>query len=182
MTTLYAFGLTPADVLTGLADDGETPKLQSGVVTFWNQKDAGTQYTVYLASDGTSPVTEVTTLTNAGGYLPGTVSTVYSPAPSMWVDGNGGAGPRVQIVSREAADLAVAALLLADNNLDAVTSLNDLTANVQIVVRYNSGTSSYPLRPLAAGTRCVLWKGPVAPTVGGGYAVDGLDDWDQEPA
>lgn len=183
----YAYGVTAADytVVAGTpADDGTAPVLfkPGGALTGWNQETAGTQQQLALDADGSTLVSSVTSSTGADGRLPGSVLTLYAQVPSMWIDGNGGAGPRIFMLSREAADLAAAALLLAGNNLDAVTSLNDLTANVQLVVLYDTGLGAYPLRPASAGGRCVLWKGPVAPPFGGGYAVDNLDDWDERAA
>jgi hypothetical protein len=51
------------------------------------------------------------------------------------------------------------------------------------IITYDTGSSSYPVRTsvTADTTRPVRWRGPVAPTIGGAYAVDGLDVWEMTP-
>jgi hypothetical protein len=51
------------------------------------------------------------------------------------------------------------------------------------VILYNTGSSSYPVRSTVTSdiTRPVRWRGPVAPTIGGTYAVDNLDVWEMTP-
>jgi hypothetical protein len=62
----------------------------------------------------------------------------------------------------------------------STSDLNTALRSVDAVVLYNSGTSSYPARSsVTADTqRPVRWRGPVAPTIGGAYAIDGLDVWE----
>ncbi|HYH74505.1 MAG TPA: hypothetical protein VD735_00940 [Candidatus Saccharimonadales bacterium] len=59
---------------------------------------------------------------------------------------------------------------------DLATALRSTDA----VIMYNSGNSSYPVRTTVTSDvqRPVRWRGPVAPTIGGAYAVDGLDVWE----
>jgi len=50
-------------------------------------------------------------------------------------------------------------------------------------VRYNTSTTSWPTRASATAdsTRTVIWIGPVAPSIGGSGAVDGVDVWWKTP-
>jgi hypothetical protein len=47
------------------------------------------------------------------------------------------------------------------------------------VIYYDTGSSSYPARPVLATP--VMWVGPVAPLIGGIGATDGLDFWRKTP-
>jgi len=69
----------------------------------------------------------------------------------------------------------------AANISSGVLGIDRNTAGSIIVNKYNSGTSSYPVRPTSNTNIIVDWEGPVAPTIGGSYAVDGLDRWTQTP-
>ena len=87
--------------------------------------------------------------------------------------------------------------LLAAHNTDgtltsaAVTTAGavtnaQLTAAVQhtdAVILYDTGAAAYPVRSTVTAdtTRPVRWRGPVAPTIGGNYAVDNLDVWEMTP-
>lgn len=67
----------------------------------------------------------------------------------------------------------------------AVTT-SDLAAllrTTDAVVAYNTATSSYPTRSSVTTdtSRPVRWRGPVAPAIGGAYAIDGLDVWEMTP-
>lgn len=182
--TWYAYGLDPSDytVVAGDVDgDGAYPvKFKPGVITAWNQKDAGAQIQLAGDADGATLIPSVSSSTGADDYLPGTIPTFYAQVPSLYIDGNGGSGPRLFKMSREAADLAVALAAAVANNLDAVTSLNALAANAVLSVRWNG--SSYPDRPVNAGDRTVEWEGPVPPVIGAQpYARDGIDKWLETP-
>ena len=50
---------------------------------------------------------------------------------------------------------------------------------VPALLRYDTGASSYPVRSTATSSpsRTVIWVGPIEPTVGGNYAVSGIDIW-----
>lgn len=65
-----------------------------------------------------------------------------------------------------------------ENGIESAHKTADRT---DAVIFYNTGASSYPLRTTvtSSATRRVRWVGPVAPTIGGGYAVDNLDVWEQ---
>lgn len=56
--------------------------------------------------------------------------------------------------------------------------------NIDAVVFYSTASASYPARSTVTTdtTRRVVWVGPVAPTIGGNYAVDGLDAWERTTA
>lgn len=58
-----------------------------------------------------------------------------------------------------------------------------LLRNTDAVVLYNSGSSSYPIRTTVTSdtSRPVRWRGPVAPTIGGAYAINNLDVWEMTP-
>lgn len=186
MTYWYAYGLTPADytVVAGPVDEdtGTYPVLfKPGTITGWNQKDAGAQVQLAADADGATLIPSVSSSTGADDYLPGTATTFYSQQPSLWIDGNGGSGPRLFMMSREAADLAVALGLQVANNSDAVTALNAKMVAVVRCVRWNG--SAYPDRPASAGeTETVEFEGPVPPVIGTGpNARDGVDRWIKTP-
>lgn len=67
----------------------------------------------------------------------------------------------------------------ADDSGAAATAI----ATAPGFVRYNTGTSSWPTRATATSdsTRTVIWIGPVAPSIGGSGAVDGVDVWWKTP-
>lgn len=183
MTYWYAYGLTPADytVIAGdIDDDGSYPvKFKPGTITAWNQKDAGAQVQLAADNEGSTLIPNVSSSTGSDDYLPGTAPTFYAQVPSLYIDANGGSGPRLFMMSREAADLAATLAAAVSNNLDAVTSLNALTANVVLSVRWNG--SSYPDRP-DVGSRTVEWEGPVPPVIDAApYARDGVDKWLETP-
>jgi hypothetical protein len=74
----------------------------------------------------------------------------------------------------------------ADGTLkDAVTetSLDATLRSVDAVVTYDTNTSSYPMRATvtADALRPVRWRGPVAPTIGGAYAINDIDIWEMTP-
>lgn len=63
-----------------------------------------------------------------------------------------------------------------------ISQLTDLMAELRktdATIFYSGG--SYPLRSTATSDslRRVRWVGPSAPTIGGGYAIDNLDIWEQ---
>lgn len=176
MTYWYAYGLTQSDytIVAGDAEEGAPVPVmfQSGTLTAWNQKDAGAQLQLALDAEGETLVTSVTSSTGVDDYLPGTLTTFYAQVPSLWIDGDGGSGPRLFMQSREAADMVVALRGDVSNNLDAVTALNTLTAYMLGFVVW---AGSWPLRP-PVGARRVIWFGPTAPPATVGYAVEG-DGW-----
>lgn len=67
----------------------------------------------------------------------------------------------------------------------AVTSsdLSTLLRTTDAVAVYNTSTSSYPVRSSVTSdtSRPVRWRGPIAPVIGGAYAIDGLDVWEMTP-
>ncbi len=65
----------------------------------------------------------------------------------------------------------------------SASQINTLLRSTDAVINYNTGTSSYPVRTTATTdtSRPVRWRGPVAPTIGGAYAVDNLDVWEMTP-
>ncbi len=74
------------------------------------------------------------------------------------------------------ADAAGAATTAQTN---AQTYADTQVATSPAFISYNTGSSSYPSRSTvtASSTRVVIWIGPVAPSVGGTGAVDGVDVW-----
>jgi hypothetical protein len=104
----------------------------------------------------------------AGTYLRGDGAWAAAPgAPVTSVNTQTGA------VSLTAANVGAYSTAQIDTALRAVDA----------IVIYDSGSSAYPLRSTvtADSLRPVRWRGPVAPTIGGGYAVDGLDVWEMTP-
>lgn len=66
------------------------------------------------------------------------------------------------------------------NHMEDGIDQADLDANVSDAVIFHNGTN-YPLRNTVTtnASRRVRWVGPTAPTIGGGYAIDNLDVWEQ---
>jgi hypothetical protein len=72
------------------------------------------------------------------------------------------------------------------NNLTSYytsTQIDSLLRSTDAVVLYNTGSSSYPIRTTVTSdtSRPVRWRGPVAPTIGGAYAINNLDVWEMTP-
>lgn len=63
------------------------------------------------------------------------------------------------------------------------TQIDGFLRNTDAVVLYNTGSASYPVRSTVTsdGSRPVRWRGPIAPTIGGAYAIDNLDIWEMTP-
>jgi hypothetical protein len=77
----------------------------------------------------------------------------------------------------------VVTLGASDVGAYSTSQVDTLLRSTDAVIVYNTGTSSYPVRTTATTdtSRPVRWRGPVAPTIGGSYAVDGLDVWEMTP-
>lgn len=62
-----------------------------------------------------------------------------------------------------------------------VAYIDALVQKVDAVVKYDAVSSTYPLRSTATSDikRRVRWVGPVAPGIGGNFAVDNLDIWEK---
>jgi hypothetical protein len=159
----------PATSLTG--QDGNLALFIPGaVITFYNASSAGTAYTDLLDNLDT-PITSVTT--DAFGEFP--EFSGPDGITSMWADGSGdGSGPRRKILCTDLGDE------VPDGLSDTIDVLTDLTDQMPVIVRYDDGTASWPVRPAVAGTRVVFWLGPTPPPIDGTYMLDNTDfffDW-----
>lgn len=176
----HSFG---ADLSAWATDLGDAATSQSGqdgnlalfipgaVINFWDSSSGGTMYEDLLDNLGT-PATTITTDSN--GEFP----TFSGPDDvwTMWADGSGdGSGPRRLIVATDVADTAASNKAAIDDLTNAVTSLQDLVASSLGIVEYDSGSSSWPMRP--SDSRIYMWVGPTAPPVGAPYMQDGRDFW-----
>jgi hypothetical protein len=74
-------------------------------------------------------------------------------------------------------------LAAVDVGAYSTSQIDTMMRNTDAIILYNTGSSSYPVRSTVTSdnTRPVRWRGPVAPTIGGSYAVDNLDVWEQTP-
>jgi hypothetical protein len=120
-----------------LENGDNIPVLQGGaVLTFWNAREGGTQYTD-LTEDvaGATPITSLVTSPGGDGYTIGQIPVFYGPpdVTSMWASADG--GTRVAIDSIDAGDLAGRAQSDLNNHITQLnghnTGLGDL-ADVEV--------------------------------------------------
>jgi hypothetical protein len=91
----------------------------------------------------------------------------------LWADGSGdGSGPRRRMIAADIGDEVGANKTTLLSMLDTVAALQNLAASSLGVVEYSSG---WPTRP--EDSRIIVWVGPTAPPIGGGYMQDGRDFW-----
>lgn len=163
--TAWTFGV--GDVVTaGSGVSGPQALVQTGVpVTLWTAQTGGTQITDLLDSTGVA-ISSVTTDATTG-EIPKFQGPDTSPETvSMWADA--GAGRQIILATDMGASIVALQTTVAAN----AASIAAL-ANAPVYIYYNSATGSYPVRPSTGAP--VWWVGPIAPVVGGGYAVAGLD-------
>lgn len=67
----------------------------------------------------------------------------------------------------------------ADVGADVSGAAAAVAATAPAIIRYNTGTSSYPTRASTTSdtNRTVIWIGPSAPSIGGSGAVNDIDVW-----
>lgn len=72
---------------------------------------------------------------------------------------------------------------LSSSGVDIGADTKDAVAAAPAYIRYNTGTSSWPVRTTATtdSTRTVIWIGPTAPTIGGTGAINDVDVWWKTP-
>ena len=77
----------------------------------------------------------------------------------------------------------VVALTATDVSADVSGAAATAIATAPAFVRYNTGSSTWPTRATATSdtARTVIWIGPIAPSIGGSGAVDGVDVWWKTP-
>lgn len=70
-----------------------------------------------------------------------------------------------------------------DVGADASGAAAAVAATAPAIIRYNTGSSSYPSRGTVTSdtNRTVIWIGPTAPSIGGGGAVNDVDVWWKTP-
>lgn len=173
--TWYRYGKTPSDWTFVTAVDGVTPNFAPGaVLTAWNQETGGTSVQYSLDNSGSTLVSSITSSDGSDGLPPGTVDEHFTQTLTYWVDGNGGAGPRLYMETTDAADIAGLAAANISDLQDAVTAIQAVTDLVSV---YNIEVAgAWPPRPLVAAGRVVTWIGPDVPTAGGTGMADG-DVW-----
>jgi len=148
------------------------------VVRFYSVATGGTQYTGLLDAVGAT----VSTITaDSTGALP--VFSGPDAGPDfMWADANGGAGPRRMVGANDAASQAVQAHV---DTTDPHGSKAYADAWHEIVVRYNTATSSWPTAASVPANPAVdwLWRGPVGvpPPIGPNHMREG-DRYAEIPA
>lgn len=107
MATRHPFGGGVDDWIFAENVDN-VPILQGGaVLTFWNAREGGTQYTDITADvDGATPIVSLVTSSGGDGYRIGQIPVFYGPpdVTTMWVSADG--GERVAIDSIDIGDLA----------------------------------------------------------------------------
>ncbi|MEW2635929.1 SGNH/GDSL hydrolase family protein [Streptomyces sp. NPDC048389] len=133
-----------ADYVISLGADDAATLEPSTTVTAWNAASDGTQYTDLVETDGATPITTLTT--DANGALP----EFFGPdgVRSMYLDANGGAGPRRRTVATDLGD----DLTTVENDLsaltgtalttDAITTAGDLLAGTGVTTVARVGVAS----------------------------------------
>jgi hypothetical protein len=153
---------------------GNEAILASGEVTFWDSWSGGSQHTDLLDENG-DPITSVTT--SDGSSLPlGSFPRFQGPegVTSMWADAGG--GPRFIMVATDLGDV------IGDDLATQVNDLVTVVALTPLVWAYDTVAEAWNPRPAIAGSRCVIWLGPIPPPVGGSPEymrsnVDTFMDW-----
>lgn len=171
------FGGSVTDWTIGLGDEvtagsgvtGPQALVQQGVpITFWSAQTGGTQYASLLDSTGVA-ISSVTS-DAATGIIPrfqGPLNDDGQPEITyMWADAGSG---RQLMVATDLGDAVAAMAAAVAANTASIAGLS----NSPVFVYYNSALGSYPSRPSTGAP--VWWVGPVAPVVGSGFAVAGLD-------
>lgn len=153
---------------------------RSAQVTAWDSQTAGSQYTD-LQDLTDVAITHVESDTD--GFYPRfrlPDGDPYGPA-GAWIDANGGNGPRYWVDAHTIGQVQAD----QDTRISDLEDAQQFMTNTEPVVYYNTSSGSYPTRASVAGEGYgspVLWSGPVAPVIGGDYAVDGLDFWRKVPS
>lgn len=143
-------------------------------ITFWTTLTGGTgdQYVDLLDTIGTPVSTAVAE--DDGDFAP-----IQGPDgdPDIWfmyADGSGGAGPRRIVVATDMGDAFNALAETVNDLADQIDAQGVMIGNSLAVVNYDTGTSTWPTRPVG-DTRRFAWLGPTAPPIGGDYMVDNYD-------
>ncbi|MCP9947285.1 hypothetical protein [Actinomadura madurae] len=127
-------------------------------ITFWSAKSGGVQYTDLLGPSGTAATT-ISSSDGSDGLPVGTIPEFSGPDEvfEMWADAGGGA--RYKMVCNDVGNVVKDLLATV---LDQQETIDTLSNSPGCVV-YNSGTSSWPDRPV--DSRPYFWIGPSAPAL-----------------
>ena len=155
----FLFGGGVADFV--VVHDEETGELTLGTDTpvwFYNAQTGGTRVTDGLTDLSGATITAVTS--DADGGIP----QLRGPTnvPYLWADASEGEGPRRLMVP---ADLGTYITELRSTVATAQADLEDAQALLSAsmgVVRYDTGSSSWPSRP--SDGRVYAWVGPSVPS------------------
>ncbi|MGW0821843.1 SGNH/GDSL hydrolase family protein [Streptomyces sp. NPDC002845] len=139
----HRFGGVADYVISVGVDDAATLE-PSTTVTAWNQADGGSEYTDLVEIDGTTPITTLTS--NTEGALP----EFFGPdgVRSMYLDANGGAGPRRRTVATDVGEdlstveMDLDALEASALTTDAVSAAGDLLAGTGVATVDRVGVAS----------------------------------------
>ena len=123
-------------------------------------------------SSSIATATDVTLTSPSNGQV-----LTYNSGSSKWTNQAAPSAPVTSVNSKTGA----VSLAAGDVGAYTTSAVDAFFRNTDAVVLYNTGTSSYPVRSSVTSDslRPVRWRGPVAPTIGGSYAIDGLDVWEQ---
>lgn len=139
----HRFGGVADYVISAGVDDVATLE-PSTAVTCWNMESGGSQYTDLVETDGTTPITTLTTDTT------GAVPEFFGPdgVRSLYLDANGGVGPRRRTVATDVGeDLTtvesdVSTLQSSSLDTTAVTAKGDLLAGTGVATVDRVGVAS----------------------------------------
>lgn len=120
---------------------------------------------------------------DSGAKVPTSQLGSGTASSSTYLRGDGSWAAVVGGVSSVNTQTGAVTLGASDVGAYSTSEVDSLFHNTDAVIIYDTGSSSYPVRTTATSdaTRPVRWRGPTAPTIGGNYAVDDLDVWEQTP-
>jgi hypothetical protein len=183
----HTFGGTVADYVVVPHGDADTITLDDGteVDVFPLALFPGGSFTLWTAQSGGEQVTDLLTLDGAEietGIIvaddDGNIPQFQGPdndTTKLWADGG---RERVALVANDL-DVSVAnAEARSIAALAGATAAQARAAKTLFTIEYDPSSGAYPTRASSGATvERVQWIGPVAPIIGGDYAMDGFDLW-----
>lgn len=178
MATRHRFGGDMSSWAFSIGDANDIVLQPNAVITFWDAQTAGNQYVDLRASNGTTPISSVT---SGAGDSAGLIPVFYGPTDvaTMWAQAGG--GPRTLIAANDLGDTGTAGateVLYALGSRTGAFTIDYVNGGVQTVTLTGAITPTIPApdqigRDLtlvitqdSTGSRTVTWPSNVTLTDG----------------